>query len=371
MESESDSDENVIHLPIPGCPTPLRALTFDELGLIKVIEADQEGDPDVVATWGEGEQHSSKGVVAACMENTIFRRLAVARKDGTVDLLNPDNGKSYFSYAPISDDAGREGDIVGLHVMANHSSTSSSCNILTCTTKGWVSRLSSNEDELPEKLGEWNVNRQGHTHCCEMDASGKYLLFGGAPDAMCVWDIQREEEIWEGAPPKDKCAIETWFTCATFMEDNQDTIVAGNNAHEISIYDTRSRLKVPDRTMTFWGDDRLDYWVPITAIAKDLSGSRIYVGNDSGDIASVDSSTGRVIDVFNKLTRWPSMICETTNIAPIQTNPIKFIARHAQHPVIASSGLDGYLRIWNVDTGKLLTTVYPMQHLTKVIFDSN
>lgn len=44
--------------------------------------------------------------------------------------------------------------------------------------------------------------------------------------------------------------------------------------------------------MQFWGDDRLDYWVPITAIAKELSSSRIYVGNDSGDIASVDSSTG-------------------------------------------------------------------------------
>ncbi|GMY34600.1 WD repeat-containing protein 74-like [Fagus crenata] len=51
-------------LECPGCPS-LQAITFDALGLIKVIEANgnQEGVPRVVEKWGEPD--SSKCVLAA------------------------------------------------------------------------------------------------------------------------------------------------------------------------------------------------------------------------------------------------------------------------------------------------------------------
>ncbi|KAA8542149.1 hypothetical protein F0562_023301 [Nyssa sinensis] len=55
-------------LECPGCP-PIRALSFDVLGLVKVIEArsKQGGVPKVVERWGEPD--SSRCVLAASIND--------------------------------------------------------------------------------------------------------------------------------------------------------------------------------------------------------------------------------------------------------------------------------------------------------------
>ncbi|XP_059634336.1 uncharacterized protein LOC132276760 isoform X2 [Cornus florida] len=50
---------------------------------------------------------------------------------------------------------------------------------------------------------------------------------------------------------------------------------------------------------------------------------------------------------------------------------IRAIARHPEHPVIASCGLDNYLRLWGIKSRQLLSAVFLKQHLTNVVFDSN
>ncbi|KAL3615801.1 hypothetical protein CASFOL_040095 [Castilleja foliolosa] len=57
----------------PGCP-PLRALTFDALGLVKVIEAhdgQHGGAAKMVDRWGEPD--SSRCVLAVSMAETRTR----------------------------------------------------------------------------------------------------------------------------------------------------------------------------------------------------------------------------------------------------------------------------------------------------------
>ncbi|XP_060195436.1 uncharacterized protein LOC132624717 [Lycium barbarum] len=49
---------------------------------------------------------------------------------------------------------------------------------------------------------------------------------------------------------------------------------------------------------------------------------------------------------------------------------IKSIVRHPELPVIASCGLDSYLRIWDVKSRQLLSAVFLKQHLSSVVFDS-
>ncbi|KAK8478685.1 hypothetical protein V6N12_037193, partial [Hibiscus sabdariffa] len=103
----------------PGCP-PLRALTFDALGLIKVIEARGKGGggvPKVVDRWGDPD--ASKGLVAASLiDRKIDPLLAVARKNGVIEILNPLNGELFFSVSDLSNDGVRPEDnaIVGLHL---------------------------------------------------------------------------------------------------------------------------------------------------------------------------------------------------------------------------------------------------------------
>ncbi|KOM28439.1 hypothetical protein LR48_Vigan543s002700 [Vigna angularis] len=49
---------------------------------------------------------------------------------------------------------------------------------------------------------------------------------------------------------------------------------------------------------------------------------------------------------------------------------IKSIVRHPELPIIASCGLDCYLRLWDTKTRQLLSAVFLKQHVMHVLFDS-
>ncbi|KAG4112754.1 hypothetical protein ERO13_D13G181701v2 [Gossypium hirsutum] len=76
----------------PGCP-PRRALTFDALGLIKVIEAREKGAgvAKVVERWGDPD--ASKCVLAASMND---------RKIDPIEIFNPLNGELYRTVSDVS-----------------------------------------------------------------------------------------------------------------------------------------------------------------------------------------------------------------------------------------------------------------------------
>ncbi|TYH35837.1 hypothetical protein ES332_D13G221600v1 [Gossypium tomentosum] len=95
----------------PGCP-PRRALTFDALGLIKVIEAREKGAgvAKVVERWGDPD--ASKCVLAASMNDRKIDPVTVARKNGVVsslfllplfiEIFNPLNGELYRTVSDVS-----------------------------------------------------------------------------------------------------------------------------------------------------------------------------------------------------------------------------------------------------------------------------
>ncbi|KAK9949517.1 hypothetical protein M0R45_005035 [Rubus argutus] len=321
--------------------------------------------------------------------------LAVGREDGTVDVINPINGAPRYHIPIVPHMAPKDDALIDLHLFAQKSFSYSSPYVLwankmlTCTRNGFVSTFvldESSQGYNHMSANRWRVNSKGDaTLFCKVDEREDYLLFGGKPDVLGLWDLDREYWCWGGLPPTDKCDTDTWFTCATFLKDNHQSLVAGNNVHEVHFYDIRQ--KEPTMSVSFWANHNLDCWVPITSVAKDPDGKIIYIGNESGEIASVDVGTGKVIGCFEHMGRWDdNRFLRATNSKPMLRNPSKFIARHPVHPVIASGGecsssymayylhylcLNSYLYIWNVNTRKILSTVYPMQHLTNVIFDSN
>ncbi|KAL6997001.1 hypothetical protein U1Q18_007125 [Sarracenia purpurea var. burkii] len=131
---------------LPGCP-PIRALTFDVLGFVKVIEArgKQGGVPKVVERWGEPDP--SRCVLAASIDDRHSDPLlAVARKSGSIEVFSPQNGDLRVSITRLSHaDVQPEDDaIVGLHMFKKRrlELSSRSCTLLTCTTKGHASMRS-------------------------------------------------------------------------------------------------------------------------------------------------------------------------------------------------------------------------------------
>lgn len=347
-------------LECPGCP-PVRALTFDSLGLIKVIEARGEhgGVPKVVERWGD--PNASNCVLAASIDDSQNNPLlAVARKNGLTDILNPLNGDLRVSIANAGDAGAQpeDGGIVGLHLFRRQreESSSRSRTLFTCTTKGKASMRSievtnvSAESSCSTSVKSWNVCASGTITFSKVDISENFALFGGKGVEVNMWDLDKCVKIWTAKPPpKTSLGIFTpaWFTSAAFLSiDDHRKFVAGTNNHQVCLYDTSAQRRP---VMSF--DFRE---TPIKAVAEEPDSYNIYIGNGSGDLASVDIRTGKLLGCFIGKC----------------SGSIRSIARHPTLPVIASCGLDSYLRFWDIKTRQLLSAVFLKQHLNEVIFYS-
>ncbi|XP_022852304.1 WD repeat-containing protein 74 isoform X4 [Olea europaea var. sylvestris] len=279
----------------PSCP-PFRALTTDVLGLVKVIETrgEQSGAAaKVVERWGDPD--SSKSVVSASiLDREKDPLLGVARKSGLIDVISVINGDLRHSIPNVCQDGTRPEDdpIVGLHLFKKQRSESStrSCTSLTCTTKGYVRIESFEESKSPADSirdpspTSWNVCGSGNILCSNVEENENYALFGGKGVEVNVWDLQKCTKIWTAkSPPRNSLDIFTpmWFTSTTFLsKDDHRKFVAGTSCHQVRLYDISAQRRP---VMSF--DFRE---TPIKAVVEDLDGHTVYIGNGSGDLASVD-----------------------------------------------------------------------------------
>ncbi|CAK7336668.1 unnamed protein product [Dovyalis caffra] len=314
-------------LECPGC-SPLRALTFDSLGLIKVIESRGErGIPQVVERWGDPD--SSKCVLAASIDDRKKDPLlAVARKNGEVEVLNPLNGEIHVVFSNVGEDGVQPEDdaFAGLHLFRRER-LSRSCTLLTCTAKGNASMRACGVDKSITDNASisvtktWKVCGSGYVLCSKVDGSENYAVFGGKGVEVNLWDLENSTKIWTAkSPPVNSLGIftPTWFTCTTFLgNDDHRKFVAGTNSHQVRLYDISAQRR-PVLSFDFRE-------TAIKAVTEDQDGHTIYLGNGSGDLASFDMRTG----------------------------------------------LDRYLRLWDIKTRQLLSAVFLKQHLTNVVFDSN
>ncbi|KAG8388079.1 hypothetical protein BUALT_Bualt02G0087800 [Buddleja alternifolia] len=343
-----------------GCP-PLRALTLDVLGLVKVIEAQKNGSAaKMVERWGDPD--FTKSVVAtSILDRHSNPLLSIARKCGSIDIMSAINGdlRGHIPNLCQAESSPEDDVITGLHLFKNHQSESSSrsCKLLTCTSKGHASIASIEfsrspaESILDPSPTKWNVCGQGNILCSKVDESENYALCGGKGVEVNVWDLEKCVKIWTAkSPPKNSLGIftPTWFTSATFLsKDDHRKFVAGTESHQVRLYDISAQRR-PVMSIDFRE-------TPIKAISEDLDGHTIYIGNGSGDLASIDMRTGKLLGCFLGKC----------------SGSIRSIARHPDLPIIASCGLDSYLRIWDIKSRQLLSAVFLKQHLTSVLFDSH
>ncbi|KAL6584407.1 hypothetical protein OROMI_003696 [Orobanche minor] len=324
----------------PGCP-PLRALTFDALGLVKVIEAhngQNDGAAKMVERWGDPD--SSKCVLAVSMLDREFDPLVgIARKCGSLEVISTINGNLRVDIPNLclSEATTTEDDAtIGLHLFQKHRSDSSSrsCALLTCTRRGHA-RMESIEfgktladfirDSSPTT---WNVCGSGDILCSKVDEEENYALFGGKGVEVNVWDLDKCVKIWTAkSPPKNSLGIftPTWFTSATFLcKDDHRKFVAGTNSHQVRLYDIAAQRR-PVMSIDFRD-------TPIKAVSEDIDGHTIYIGNGSGDLASIDMRTGMSL-------RWRLLVRKLLGcFIGKSSGSIRSIVRHPDLRVIASCG---------------------------------
>ncbi|KAL5197465.1 hypothetical protein ABZP36_000977 [Zizania latifolia] len=343
----------------PGCP-PLRALTADILGLVKVVEsrANPAGVARVVETWGTPD--ASRAVLAASLaDRAVDPVLAVARNNGVVELLNTLNGDTLAAVkvaGPVPADSA-EDPLATLHLFRRHAPGSSMLGtFLTCTEKGKayvksVAKENAASDLAVGPSSSWDVCNSGKMEYSSVDAGESYAMFGGKGIEVNLWDITSFSRIWSAKSPRGNSLqifTSPWFTAGTFLcNDDHRKIVACTNNHQVRLYDTASQRR-PVISVDFRES-------PIKAVAKDPNGHDVYIGTGRGDLASFDMRTGKLIGCFVGKC----------------SGSIRSIVRHPELPLIASCGLDSYLRIWDTNTRQPLSAVFLKQHLTAVVIDSH
>ncbi|KAF9603322.1 hypothetical protein IFM89_034671 [Coptis chinensis] len=338
------------------CPV-IRALTFDVLGLIKAIQSSYAStSPKIVETWGHPD--SSNSILSASLNDSKFNPLlAVARKNGHIELVNPLNGDIHSSRIIEN---GVEDPIVALHLFKKDptDSLSRECTLVTCTRKGNAALRSLEVDKTPsedstcnDSVTTWNVCSSGEVLCSAVHGNESQALFGGKGVEVNLWDLETRSKTWSSkAPPKSSLGIftPTCFTAATFLnKEDHHKIVAGTDNHQVRLYDISAQRR-PVISVDFRE-------APIKAVTEDIDGHTIYIGTGSGDLASIDIRTGKLLGCFLGKC----------------SGSIRSIVRHPEIPLIVSVGLDRYLRVWDVKTRQLLSAVFLKQHLTNVVIDSN
>ncbi|KAF5730933.1 WD repeat-containing 74 [Tripterygium wilfordii] len=287
--------------------------------------------------------------------------LAVARKNGAIEVLNPLNGDLCVSFSNVSDvGVHPENDpTVSLHLFKKQrlDCTYRTCTLLTCTTKGNATMSSievanSSADSASSGSSRtWNVCASGNILCSKVDGTENYALFGGKGVEVNLWDLGTCSKIWTAKPPpKNRLGIftPTWFTSTAFLDNNDHRkFVAGTNNHQVHLYDISAQRK-PVISFDFRE-------TPIRAVSQDLDGhTHRYSPCCFEDLYLFFA--GKLLGCF------PGKC----------SGSIRSTARHPVHPLLASCGkLDGYLRFWDIKTRQPLSAVFLKQHLIHVIFYSN
>ncbi|XP_020587244.1 WD repeat-containing protein DDB_G0290555 isoform X2 [Phalaenopsis equestris] len=197
----------------------------------------------------------------------------------------------------------------------------------------------------------WGLSPAGKVVCSSVDSKEKYALFGGKGMELNMWDLESFTRIWTSKlPPVNILGIfsPTCFTAAAYLsKEDHRKIVAGTNNYQIRLYDISAQRR-PVISIDFRES-------PIKVVREDLNGYTVYVGTGTGDLASFDMRTGKLLGCFVGKC----------------AGSIRSIARHPELPLLASCGLDSYLRIWDSRTRQLLSAVFLKQHLTNVVIDSH
>jgi ribosome biogenesis protein NSA1 len=192
----------------------------------------------------------------------------------------------------------------------------------------------STDDASPKT---WKACGSGEILVGKVDGSENFSLFGGKRVEANIWDLEQCTKIWSAkCPPKNNLGIftPTWFTSATFLsKDDHRKFVTGTKSHQVRLYDISTQRR-PVLSFDFRE-------TAITSIAEDPDGHTIYVGNASADLASFDIRTGKLLGSFLGKC----------------SGSIRSVVRHPQHQVIASCGLDRYLRVYDVKTRQLISAV--------------
>ncbi|KAF9909832.1 WD repeat-containing protein 74 [Linnemannia zychae] len=385
-----------------------RFYTGDEQGLVKVVTITEpvvvkpkrvrrnqptpEAPPKpvpTVETWGVPDRE--KAIQLMCWDSEK-KHLAVARKNGLVQLLDPQDGGAVVT--EFKHTLGKEGKVDTVFVGLFASSES----IITCTNTGRlvvqsvVDQSKSTVLEVGKDICRMRVHPREH----------HIVATGGKEQELTLWDLKAlskdtTEETPEPAkkgkkngkkaapapaPVPDKktggpdarykskeilangqlfkaknvkndyldLRVPVWNTDLQFLNQyDTSRIAVGTRHHQIRVYDIKSGARRP-------AVDAEVGEMPVVAMANGKDGSEIVFSDTVTNVYSVDTLTGAIIGQYKGFTGVATALATFTPFEDASTTHLVTVA------------MDRCLRVHEMSkTRNMLHKVYLKQRMTAVV----
>ena len=295
-----------------------------ELGYLKSVDTCKS----IVKNYGEGNEDGRFNAPNALAWADVKEgNILCGTKNGKIRTFC--TGSEAFSTSSV--DCG-DAPIVGVTV---HSE-----KILACNVKGSVSIWDGSDMTAQKSIGE---------NICAVKQSKKqcnFVAFGGKENNLKLYDIEHLEKPVFTAKNVRNDFLDlrqpVWVNAIDFIGNEESRIIVGTGHHKVQLYDTRKQRRPIDEIL--WEE------YPITSISLGSDGNDLIVGNTTGSMASID---------LRKKQKNGSFKGNKGSITSIKC--------HQSQGFVVCTGLDRFLRIYDISTRGILQKFYLKSRLTSIL----
>ncbi|TNN30045.1 WD repeat-containing protein 74 [Liparis tanakae] len=274
-------------------------------------------------------------VRALCWGDPDESELLVGSVDGTVKTFSTEKGAFTESRA-----CGQPADgcFAGLAPLGGS-------GLVTCAESG---ALRVWREDSSEPVAELNAGK----HVSRMRQSPVHrhrVATGGKDNGLKLWDLQNPQSpVFTAKNLRDDwldLRRPQWVRDVAFIPGSEQ-VVTCTGYHQVHVFDPASPQRRPVLEFEYG-----EY--PLTALALPASGGVVVVGNTQGHVAVLDLRKGVVRGCLKGLA-----------------GGVRALQCHASRPVVASCGLDRFLRLHSLEDRTLLHKVYLKSRLNCLLLSS-
>ncbi|XP_078103318.1 WD repeat-containing protein 74 [Sander vitreus] len=276
-------------------------------------------------------------VRALCWGDPAESELLVGSVDGTVKTFSVEKG-AFTETRRCGDPA--DGCFVGLAALGGSA-------LVTCAECGTL-RVWREDGSSSEPAAELDAGK----NVCRMRQSPVHphkVATGGKENGLKIWDLEKPEKpVFAAKNLRDDwldLRRPQWVRDMAFIPDS-DKVVTCTGYHQVHVFDPSTPQRRPVLEVEYG-----EY--PLTALSLPASGNAVVVGNTHGQIAVLDLRKGLVRGALKGLA-----------------GGVRALQCHPSQPLVASCGLDRFLRIHSLEDRRPQHKVYLKSRLNCVLLAS-